>query len=154
MSRIQSRLEELNLTLPEAPKPVAAYVPAVRSGDLVFVAGQVPFSGGELLSTGPVPSAASVEKACQAAAQCALNGLAAAAGLLDGDLDRITRIVRLDVFVASDAGFHDQAKVANGASELLRDIFGAAGLHVRAAVGSIGLPLNATVMVEMVVEAP
>ncbi|UCD76517.1 MAG: RidA family protein [Phycisphaerales bacterium] len=154
MNRIRHRLEELNITLPEAPRPVAAYVPAVRSGDLIFVAGQIPFSGGELISAGSVPSAVSVDQAASAARQCALNGLAAAAALLSGDLDRISRIVRLDVFVASDAGFHDQATVANGASELLRDVFGEAGLHVRAAVGCIGLPLNATVMVEMVVEAP
>lgn len=154
MGRVQQRLQELDLTLPDAPKPVAAYIPAVRAGHLVFTAGQIPFSGGQLLAEGPVPSAVTPEAAKKAAAQCAMNALAAAGTVLEGDLDRISRIVRVDVFVASDAGFHDQAAVANGASELLRDVFGEAGLHVRAAVGCIALPLNATVMVEMVLEAP
>jgi len=149
---IPSRLNSLGLALPAAPKPVAAYVPWVRSGQLVFVSGQIPFADGKLLHTGPVPSAVTVENARLAARQCALNGLAIVADALGGDLNRVSRIVRLGVFVCSDPGFVDQPKVANGASELLQEIFGEAGRHARAAVGSIALPLGATVEVEMVVE--
>lgn len=152
MSSVQQRLEELGITLPEAPKPVAAYVPAVRSGNLIFVAGQIPMSGGELLATGAVPAATSLERAQHAARQCALNGLAIVADLLDGDLDRVRRIVRLGIFVASEPSFTDQPKVGNGASELMHEIFGEAGRHARAAVGCIALPLGASVEVEMTVE--
>ena len=153
MSAIRQRLSDLGLKLPPAPPPpVAAYLPAVRSGSLLFIAGQIPFADGELLATGPVPSATSLEEAQAAAAQCALNGLAAAGAILEGDLDRIRRIVRLGVFVASDPGFHDQPKVADGASELLHAIFSEAGRHVRAAVGCLALPLNASVEVEMTIE--
>jgi enamine deaminase RidA (YjgF/YER057c/UK114 family) len=153
MSAIRQRLDELGLILPPAPPPpVAAYLPALVSGGMVFVAGQIPFFNGKLLATGPVPSVTSLEAAQHAAAQCALNALAAAGSVLDGDLDRISRIVRLGVFVASDAGFFDQPKVANGASELLHELFGEAGRHVRAAVGCIALPLNASVEVEMIIE--
>jgi enamine deaminase RidA (YjgF/YER057c/UK114 family) len=149
MSRIAQRLAQLNLSLPPVPPPVAAYIPAIRSGDLLFTAGQIPFRDGHLVATGPVPSVVSLESAQLAAAQCALNGLAAAAALLDDDLDRIEQVVRLGVFVSSDREFFDQPKVANGASELLHEIFGEAGRHVRAAVGTTALPLNATVEVEM-----
>jgi len=152
MGLIAQRLAELGLALPEAPKPVAAYVPAVRAGNLIFVSGQIPLTGGELPSRGPVPSGTSVEAAQAGARQCALNGLAIIRDELDGDLDRVRRIVRLGIYVASEAGFTEQAKVANGASELLVDVFGENGRHARAAVGSIGLPLDAPVMVEMVVE--
>lgn len=152
MSSIHDRLRDLKIDLPEAPRPVAAYVPAVRSGNLVFVSGQVPFSGGELLATGPVPSTTSLEQAREAARQCLLNALAVISDVLDGDLDRVHRIVRVGVFVHSDPGFTDQPKVANGASELLQDIFGEAGRHARAAVGSVALPLGASVELEMVVE--
>lgn len=149
---IQDRLRELKITLPAAPGPVAAYVPAVRSGNLIFVAGQVPFADGELMVTGPVPSAVTATEARAAARQCALNGLAVVADLLDGDLDRVRRIVRLSVFVCCDPGFGGQPAVANGASEVLHEIFGEAGRHARSAVGSIGLPLGASVEVEMIVE--
>src|SRR4051812_22162953 len=101
--------------LPQAPKPVAAYVPFVRSGNLIYISGQIPFGDGKLICTGPVPTAVSLEQARAAAKQCALNGLAIFADALDGDLDRVRRIVRLGVFVCSDAGFVDQPKVANGA---------------------------------------
>ena len=152
MSRVSNRLEELDIVLPPPPAPVAVYVPAVRSGSLVFVAGQIPFRDGRLIAVGPVPSAASLETARDAARQCALNGLSVAADLLDGDVDRIRRIIRLGVFVCSDPGFTDQPKVADGASHLLGDLFGDAGRHARAAVGSIALPLGASVEVEMVLE--
>jgi len=150
MSSIATRLDELGITLPEAPAPVAAYVPAVQTGSLVFISGQVPMVEGSLAFTGSVPSAVSVEEATHAARLCAINALAVLSAHLDGELDRIQRIVRLGVFVASDSGFHDQPKVANGASELMQDVFGDAGRHARAAVGSIALPLGATVEVELI----
>jgi enamine deaminase RidA (YjgF/YER057c/UK114 family) len=152
MSRIARRLEELGINLPVAPKPVASYVPAVRTGNLIFVAGQIPMAHGTLLATGPVPNATSLTEAQQAARQCALNGLAIVADQLDGDLDRVRRIVRLGIFVASDPTFTDQPQVGNGASEVLHEIFGEAGRHARAAVGCIALPLGASVEVEMTVE--
>jgi enamine deaminase RidA (YjgF/YER057c/UK114 family) len=149
---IHTRLSELGLSLPTPPKPVAAYIPFVRSGNLVFVSGQVPLVDGKVVCSGPVPSTVSIDQARAAARQCALNGLAIVAGALDGDLNRVRRIVRVGVWVCSDAGFTDQPKVANGASELLVEIFGENGRHARAAVGSIALPLGATVEVEMLVE--
>ncbi|MHC5112857.1 MAG: RidA family protein [Planctomycetota bacterium] len=149
---IHARLAELNITLPAAPSPVAAYVPAVRAGDLIYISGQIPLLDGALTATGPVPSAVSPETAREAARQCALNGLAVIADQLDGDLDRVRRIVRVGAFVCSDPDFTGQPAVANGASEVLHEIFGEAGRHARAAVGSIALPLGATVEVEMVVE--
>jgi enamine deaminase RidA (YjgF/YER057c/UK114 family) len=152
MADVQRRLAELGLTLPVPPAPVAAYVPAVRTGNLVFVSGQIPMAGGALIARGPVPSRTPLEQARTAARQCVLNALAVLNQHLEGDLRRVSRIVRLGVFVASDPGFTDQPKVANGASELLQEIFGEAGRHARAAVGSIALPLDATVEVEMVVE--
>lgn len=151
MGDIEKRLEELGIVLPEAPKPVAAYVPAKRAGNLVFVSGQLPFVGGKLAATGTVPSEVSLEAAAAMARQCVVNGLAATKGLL-GSLDGIVSVVRVGCFVASDAGFGDQPKVANGASELLVRVFGEAGRHARAAVGCPVLPLNAAVEVEMVLE--
>lgn len=152
MARIHDRLQELEIALPEAPKPVAAYIPAVKTGNLIYVSGQIPFRDGKLLATGSVPSQTSLNEAQEAAKQCVLNGLAILDDILDGDLDRITRIVKLGVFIYSDPDFSDQPKVANGASELLQDIFGEAGRHARAAVGSVALPLGASVEVEMIVE--
>lgn len=151
-STVADRLASLGLELPAPPRPVAAYVPAVRAGRLLVVSGQVPFRDGTLLATGPVPSAVSLEQAQQAARQCVLNGLAVVAAQLDGDLERVSRIVRLGVFVQCDPGFIEQPKVANGASELLVELFGELGRHARAAVGSIALPLGATVEIEMMVE--
>ncbi|MCI0366019.1 MAG: RidA family protein [Phycisphaerales bacterium] len=150
--RIESRLAQLGIQLPPAPKPVAAYVPAVRSGNLIFVSGQIPMSAGSLMCKGPVPSAVTLDQARAAARQCVLNALAVVRDVAGIDLDDLSRIVRLGVFVCSDKDFFDQPKVANGASELLQEIFGENGRHARAAVGSIALPLGATVEVEMVVE--
>ncbi len=144
-------LSALGLALPPAPKPVASYVPFARAGNLVWVSGQLPFRDGSLSATGPVPSACSIEAAQQAARQCALNGLAVAADAAGG-LDKIERVLRVGVFVQSDAGFTEQPKVANGASDLLQQIFGEAGRHARAAVGSIALPLGASVEVELLVQ--
>ncbi len=149
---IADRLAELKITLPPAPKPVAAYIPAVRTGSLVFISGQLPLKDGELLASGPVPSRVSLEEAQAAARQCVLNALAVLAAQVGDDLDRVEQIVRLGVFVCCEAGFTDQPKVGNGASELLQSIFGEKGRHARAAVGSIALPLGATVEVEMIAE--
>lgn len=152
MPRIQNRLQELQITLPEAPKPVAAYIPAVKTGNLIYVSGQIPFRDGQLIATGSVPSQTSLNEAQEAAKQCILNGLAILDDILEGDLDRIRRIVKLGVFIFSDPDFTDQPKVANGASELMVEIFGESGRHARAAVGSVALPLGASVEVEMIVE--
>jgi enamine deaminase RidA (YjgF/YER057c/UK114 family) len=152
MSTVRQRLADAGVTLPPAPKPIAAYVPSVRAGDLVFVSGQIPMLDGALTAVGPVPSVISVEAAAAAARLCVVNALAVLADALEGDLEQVRQIVRIGVFVASDQGFGDQPKVANGASELLMEIFGDAGRHARAAVGSIGLPLGATVEIELVAQ--
>jgi enamine deaminase RidA (YjgF/YER057c/UK114 family) len=149
---IHVKLASLGLALPAAPKPVAAYVPAVRSGNLVFVSGQLPMKDGSLLATGPVPSACSLEVGMAAARQCVLNGLAVLGDQLGGDFSRVVRVVRVGAFVQSDAGWTEQPKVANGGSELLQQLFGEAGRHARAAVGTNALPLGASVEIEMVVE--
>lgn len=147
----EKKLTELGLELPPAAAPVGAYVPAVRSGNLVFTAGQLPMVAGELTASGEVPGDVSLEDAQVAARQAALNALAAVAGLV-GSIDCITRIVRVNVFVNSSAGFTDQAKVANGASEMLAEVFGEAGRHTRCAIGAAELPLDAAVELDMVVE--
>ena len=113
LSTPSAALARLGLTLPAAPKPVAAYVPAVRSGNMIFVSGQLPMSNGVLLATGPVPSKVTIEDAQKAAKQCALNGLAVIADQLGGDLSRVVRVVRLGVFVQSDDRFDGQPKIAN-----------------------------------------
>jgi len=152
MTSVQETLRSLGLSLPTPPKPVASYIPSVRTGMLVFVSGQLPLKDGALLATGPVPSAVGLDQAKAAARQCVLNALAVLAAELDGNLDRVRRVVRVGVFVCSDAGFTDQPKVANGASDLLQEIFGERGRHARAAVGSIALPLGASVEVELCAE--
>lgn len=145
-----SRLKALGLSLPPAPKPVAAYVPFVRTGNLVFVSGQLPMRDG-VLAKGSLPGQVSIEQGAEAARQAALNGIAVLADAAGG-IDRIRRIVRVGVFVCSEAGFTDQPKVANGASELLQQVFGESGRHARAAVGNIALPLGACVEVELLAE--
>src|SRR6266480_969221 len=135
----EQRLAGLGLQLPPAPKPMAAYVPTVRTGSLVFVAGQGPFVAGAPGITGKVDTEVTVERAQAAARDCCLNGLAAIKAEV-GDLDAIVRMVKLTVFVASSPGFSDQPLVANGASELLEQILGDAGRHARAAVGVAELP--------------
>ena len=146
-----AKLEAIGIQLPEPAKPVAAYVPTVRTGNLLFVSGQIPFRDGALAAAGSVPTQVTPETAKQCARQCAINGLAAAKAAL-GSIDRIKRVVRLGVWVASERGFHGQPGVANGASELMVEVFGDAGRHVRAAVGSIDLPLGAPVEVGFRVE--
>lgn len=148
----EKRLAELGIVLPPAPKPVAAYVPAVRSGSLLFVAGQIPMREGRLLHQGRVGVEVSIEDGIASARQCAINGLAVIREAL-GSLDSVGRVVRLGVFVACDAGFHDQPRIANGASQLMLDVFGEAGRHARAAVGTNDLPLGAPVEIEFTIEA-
>jgi len=148
---LHAKLRALNLEVPAAPKPVASYVPAVRTGDLVFISGQLPFKDGKLLATGPVPTV-SVEDAKLAAQQCILNALAVLGDQIEGDWSRLVRIVRIGAFVASANDFTGQPMVANGASELLGALFGEAGKHARAAVGVNVLPLGATVEIEMLAQ--
>lgn len=156
MTLPSQRLAELGLALPEIAKPLAAYVPAVRTGDLVYTSGQLPLRHGALLSTGKVGAGetsggVSVAEAAECAQVAALNGLAAASAAAGG-LDAIARVVKVVVFVASAPGFTDQPQVGNGASELLGKVFGDAGQHARSAVGVASLPLDAPVEVELVVE--
>jgi len=151
MPGIEDRLAELGLQIPAAPKPVAAYIPTVRSGSLVFVSGQLPFQDGKLMATGRVDGEVSLEQAQACARQCVLNGLAALTGEI-GSLDAVRRVVRVGCWVACGPGFTDQPKVANGASELLQEIFGEKGRHARAAVGSVALPLGAPVEIEFLFE--
>lgn len=145
------RLTELGLELPEVPSPAGSYIPAKRVGDLVFIAGQLPFGNGELSSTGKVGSGVSVEKAKEAARLCALNALAAAASVAGG-VENIASVVKVVGFVASEDGFNAQPQVVNGASDLLGEVFGDDGYHARSAVGVAELPLGASVEVEIIVE--
>jgi enamine deaminase RidA (YjgF/YER057c/UK114 family) len=145
------RLIELGITLPAGAKPVGSYVPIVRTGNLVYTSGQIPMVNGALKYTGKVGSDLTLEQGAAAARVCALNGLAIIAELARG-IDNIKRIVRLAVYVNSAPGFTDQPRVANGASDLMVDLFGEHGRHARAAVGAAELPLNAAVEVEMVAE--
>lgn len=149
---ILRRIGELGLVLPDPPRPVAAYVPCVRSGSLLFISGQIPFRGGVLMATGPVPSRASVDLAIEAARQCGLNALAIASAELGGRLALVRRVVRLGVFVASDPSFEDQPMIADGASRLMLEVFGESGRHARAAVGAPSLPRGASVEVEVLLE--
>jgi enamine deaminase RidA (YjgF/YER057c/UK114 family) len=144
------RLRELGIRLPPVAAPVAAYVPAVRTGQLVFTSGQLPFVDGGLRRTGKVGGSVEVEDAAADAKVCALNALAAIDELVG--LDSIARIVRVVGYVASAEGFNAQPRVVNGASELLGRVFGEAGVHARSAVGVAELPMNAPVEVELTVE--
>lgn len=147
----EERLAALGLTIPEVTPPVAAYVPAVRTGSYVYTSGQLPMRDGELMHTGKVGSEVSPDEANECARQCALNALAAVRTQV-GDLSAVTRVVKVVGFVASAPGFTAQPQVVNGASELLGHAFGDAGQHARSAVGVPVLPLDAPVEVELVVE--
>lgn len=148
--RWTERLAELGVELPEVAAPVAAYVPAVRTGSLVHTSGQLPFVAGSLAATGKVGAELSPEEAKRHAGTCALNALAAVHALVG--IDSVVRVVKVVGFVASAEGFTGQPAVVNGASELLGEIFGAAGQHARSAVGVAELPLSAPVEVELIVE--
>src|SRR5262245_22402653 len=147
----EARLADLGLKLPEVAAPLAAYVPAVRTGSHGFTSGQLPFAGGNLLATGKVGAGADPEAAATFAGQCALSALAAVKAEL-GDLAAVARVVKVVVYVASAPDFTAQAQVANGASELIGAVFEDAGQHARAAVGVAVLPLDAPVEVELIVE--
>jgi len=146
----RDRLRELGIELPEVVPPVASYVPAVRSGDLVWTSGQLPMADGQMAVTGKVGAQVTAEQAKDLARTCALNGLAAIDALVG--LDSVRRVVKVVGFVASAPDFTGQPGVVNGASELLGDVFGEAGQHARSAVGVASLPLDAPVEVELVVE--
>lgn len=151
MTSPSARLEQLGLRLPGVAAPLAAYVPAVQVGNLVYTSGQLPTVDGKLVATGKVGDVVSSETAVECARVAALNGLAAVAAEV-GTLDAIVRVVKVTVFVASEPGFTGHPQVANGASELLGAVFGAAGRHARSAVGVAVLPIDAPVEVELVVE--
>jgi enamine deaminase RidA (YjgF/YER057c/UK114 family) len=146
---VSARLGQLGIELPEVAKPLASYVPAVRSGNLVYTAGQLPMQAGELAGAGKVGADVTVEQGKALARMCALNGLAAVDSLVG--IDAVTRVVKVVGFVASAPGFNGQPAVLNGASELLAEVFGDGGGHARSAVGVYELPLNAPVEVELIV---
>ncbi|MFI6579433.1 RidA family protein [Nocardiopsis sp. NPDC050513] len=147
----EERIAELGLSLPDVVPPVASYTPTVRTGDHVYVSGQVPFVDGALPATGKVGAEVTPEAAKELAARCALNGVAAVRAEI-GDLSRVVRVVKLTGFVASTPDFTGQPGVINGASDLIGEIFGDAGVHARSAVGVAALPLDAPVEVDMIVE--
>jgi enamine deaminase RidA (YjgF/YER057c/UK114 family) len=148
---VQDRLEELGIELPPAARPVASYVPVTQGNGLAFVAGQVPIEDGKLLATGRVGESVSLEQGQELARRCALQALAALNDEL-GSLDRVRRILKVTVWVATGEGFFDQPKVANGASDVLVEVFGEAGKHARAAVSAPSLPLGAPVEVEVIAD--
>lgn len=152
MATPEQNLADLGLTLPEVVPPVAAYVPALRTGSYVYTSGQLPMRDGALVQTGKVGADVTADEAYECARVCALNALAAVASQIDGDLSRVARVVKAVVFVASTPDFTGQPAVANGASELFGAVFGEAGAHTRSAVGVSVLPLDAPVEVELVVE--
>ena len=151
MSTPEERLAELGLSVPEVAAPVAAYIPAVRSGNHVFTSGQLPMQSGQLMATGKVGGEVTQEEAVACARQCALNALAAVRAEL-GELSAVKRVVKVVVYVASTPDFTGQPLVANGVSELLGEVFGESGRHARSAVGVPVLPLDAPVEVELLVE--
>ena len=148
MATHSERLKELAITLPPVTKPVGAYVPALRHGDLLYLSGQVPLADGKVVFSGKVGDGKTLEDAIEAGRLCVLNAIAVAADAAGG-IDNISRVVKVVVYVASAAGFTDQHKAANGASNLLADVFGESGRHARAAVGVAELPLNSTVEVDV-----
>lgn len=151
MSTLDDRLAELGLVIPEGSKPLASYIPAVVTGNLVFTSGQLPMVDGVLPATGKVGAEVTPENAKAFTRTCVLNGLAAARSVI-GSLDRITRVVKVVGFVASDPSFTGQPGVINGASELLVEIFGERGQHARSAVGTSILPLDTPVEIEFIFE--
>jgi enamine deaminase RidA (YjgF/YER057c/UK114 family) len=147
----EERLAEMGLSVPEVAKPVASYIPAVRTGNYIYTSGQLPMRDGQMITTGKVGGEVSPEEAVECARQCALNALAAVRAEL-GDLSQVKRIVKVVAFVASTPDFTGQPGVANGASELFGEVFGEIGRHARSAVGVPVLPLDAPVEVELLVE--
>ena len=152
MSKIEARLAELGLTLPEATAPIANYVPFTVSGKIVYVSGQVPRKDGKIFPTGRVGEQVSVEDAKAAARNCMLSIIAHAKTAAGGDLDKIARVLRVTGYVHSASSFGDQPSVINGASDLAVEVFGEAGRHARSAVGVASLPAAAAVEVEAILE--
>jgi enamine deaminase RidA (YjgF/YER057c/UK114 family) len=148
---IEEKIKKLGYTLPETAKPLAAYIPAIKTGEYVYTSGQVPVVKGELKYAGKVGRDLSLEDGQNAAVICALNGLSAIKSVIS-NLNNVEQIVKLTVFVNSANGFTDQPKVANGASEFLGKVFGDAGIHTRSAVGVSELPINSAVEIEMIVK--
>lgn len=151
MSTVEGRLHAVGLSVPALVAPLASYVPAVRTGNLVFTSGQLPIIDGELVATGKVGAEVSLEEGNELAKICALNALAAIKSLV-GDLDKVERVVKVVGFVSSNEDFYGQPAVINGASDVLKEAFGDAGVHARSAVGVAVLPRNAPVEVELIVE--
>jgi len=151
MSQIEQKIIDLGHLLPETAKPLAAYIPAVQAGNLVFTSGQLPMVDGSLAETGKVGGSVSPERAKELATVCALNALAAVKTVI-GDLDKIKRVVKVVGFVSSVPDFSGQPGVVNGASEFLGEVFGEKGIHARSAVGVAVLPLDAPVEIELIVE--
>lgn len=148
MSKPSEKLRALGIELPDVAKPVAAYVPWVRHGELIILSGQIPLRDGEVVYSGQAGRERTLDEAQQAARLCAINALAAG-GQAAGGIDNIRRVLKVVVYVASHENFHDQHLVANGASELLAEVFGEHGRHARAAVGVAELPLNSTVEIDV-----
>ena len=150
-TNIQDRLVELNIEIPKPVVPLGSYTPAVQSGNLVYVSGQLPMQDGKLIYKGHLGEDISIEQGYEAARLCAINAISAVT-TVEGDLDKIKRIVKLNGYVMSSPDFYDQPKVINGASELLFDVFGDIGIHSRAAVGVSNLPLGSCVELDLIVE--
>ncbi|WP_026181231.1 RidA family protein [Demetria terragena] len=150
MSTVEQNLANLELSVPEVVTPVAAYVPALQQGNLVYTSGQLPMVDGKLVTEGKVGAEVTAEEAKDLAQVCALNAIAAVKSVV-GDLDKVVQVVKVVGFVASDPAFSGQPQVINGASELLGKAFGDKGIHARSAVGVAALPLNAPVEVEVIV---
>lgn len=148
---INEKLAEMGIEIPTPGAPAGAYVHAARTGNVVYTSGQLPSKNGEFVATGKVPTDSSLDEAYAAARQAVLNALGAVKSEI-GDLENITRIIRINVFVNSAEGFTQQANVANGASELLVELFGDAGKHTRCAVGMAELPLNVAVELDLICE--
>jgi enamine deaminase RidA (YjgF/YER057c/UK114 family) len=152
MGRIDKRLAELGITLPEAAKPVANYVPWVRTGNLVFISGQGPIEGGKVHYPGTLGGDVSLEDGIKSARLCAINVLAQLKDAVGGDLDKVKRVVKLLGFVNATADFKDHPKVINGASDLMVEVFGDKGRHARSAVASPSLPMGISTEVEAIIE--
>jgi len=152
MNIIDEKLKELNIVLPSAPKPAANYIPYVITNNLVFIAGQVPFENGEIKHTGKVGDNIDIDKAKEIARTCGLNIVSVLKEALNGDLSRVKKCVKLGIFVSCTNNFHNQPEVANGASDLMVEIFGEVGKHARFAVGANSLPRNSPVEVDAIFE--
>lgn len=152
MQNLDAILANLGLSLPAPAKPIAAYIPAVQSGNQLFISGQVPQRDGQPIHTGPIPSKTTLEQGQEAAKLCVLQALAIVKDHLKGDWSRLVRVVKLGAFIQSDPGYGDQPKVANGASEFLQQIMGDAGTHARSAIGTHSLPRNTSVEIDFIFE--